>query len=366
MDKMSRKTIKTATIMLTLIVCMLAGTTMALARTGAWVDEVVFVMEEDQNKAVARIESGELDIYTLGISQADLFRRIQDSPKLAYEVSYGSYNELTFNPAGPVFSGTGKLNPFAVPAIREAVNWLIDRDYLTNEVLGGLGAPRYTALNTAFADYARYADTIRQLELKYGYDFEKAKEVITREMTKLGATMSGGKWHFRGEPVTLIFLIRTEDERRIMGDYVAAQLEKVGFVVDRQYKRGADATPIWNASEPSEGKWHIYTGGWISTLVNRDLASNFSFFYTKRGMNSPLWMAYSPSTRFDEVSLKLESGDFSTMEEREALFAEALELSMKDSVRVWLVDRVSVWPRSADTLLATDVGAGMSASRIWG
>jgi peptide/nickel transport system substrate-binding protein len=362
---MSRKITRISAAMMALMF-VLAGTTMAAARTGAWVDEVVFVMEEDQNKAVARIESGEFDIYTLGVSQADLFKKIKASPKLDYEVSFGSYNELTFNPAGPVFTGTGKLNPFAIPAIREAVNWLIDRDYLTKEVLGGLGSARYTALNTAFADYARYADVIRQVELKYGHDFEKAKQVISSEMTKLGASLSGGKWHFRGEPVTLVFLIRTEDERRVMGDYVATQLEKVGFTVDRQYKRGADATPIWNASEPSQGKWHIYTGGWISTLVNRDLSDNFSFFYTQRGMNSPLWMGYHPSPRLDEVAMKLENGDFHTMDERRALFAEALDLSMKDSVRVWLVDRVSVWPRSANTLMATDVGAGMSASWIWG
>lgn len=144
---MSRKITWISAAMMALMF-VVAGTTMAAARTGAWVDEVVFVMEEDQNKAVARIESGEFDIYTLGVSQADLFKKIKASPKLDYEVSFGSYNELTFNPAGPVFTGTGKLNPFAIPAIREAVNWLIDRDYLTKEVLGrcppvqGSRAPR--------------------------------------------------------------------------------------------------------------------------------------------------------------------------------------------------------------------------------
>lgn len=349
-----------------LLVLALAGAAAAAARTGAWLDEVVFVEETDQNKAVARIESGEFDIYTLGISQADLFKKIKASPKLAYEVSYGSYNELSYNPAGPVFTGTGKLNPFAVPAIREATNWLINREYVTNEVLGGLGSPRYTALNTAFADYARYADVIRQVELKYAYNPTKAEEIISAEMKKLGATLSGGKWQFKGEPVTLIFIIRPEDERKAMGDYVANQFESIGFTVDRQYKRSAEASPIWNASNPNDGKWHVYTGGWISTLVNRDLSDNFSFFYTKRGMGSPLWMAYEPEPEFDKIAIRLSNGDFATMEEREELFAKALEMSMKDSARVFVVDRVSVWPRSSGALMATDVGAGMSGSWIWG
>lgn len=337
----------------------------AAARTGAWVDEVVFVEETDQNKAVARIESGELDIFTLGISQADLFKRIKASSTLDYDVSYGSYNELTLNPAGPVLNN-GKLNPFAAPAIREAINWLLDRNYIANELMGGLGVPRYTALNTAFADYARYADIARGIELKYAYNFDKAKQVITEEMTKLGATMSGGKWIYKGEPVSLIFLIRPEDERKLAGDYIANQMEKIGFTIDRQYKRAADASPLWNASNPADGKWNLYTGGWVSTLVNRDLGDNFSYFFTPRGRSSPLWQAYKPEPEYDEVAKKLSFGNFSNLAERRDLFAKALELSMKDSVRIFYADKVSVWPRSKDVVLGTDIAGGMSASRIWG
>jgi len=349
-------------VMLSFIVS--AGSSAAV-RTGAWVDEVVFVEETDPNKAIARIEAGELDIYTLGIAQADLVKQIQSSPKLDYEISFGSYNELTLNPAGPIFDN-GKLNPFAVPAIREALNWLIDRDYISAEVFGGLGVARYTPLNTAFPDYARYADVIRQLELKYAYDPAKAKEVITAEMQKLGAALVNGKWTYKGEQVTLIFLIRPEDERRQVGDYIASQLETVGFVVDRQYKTSAEAAPLWNAGDPKLGQWHLYTGGWTSTLVNRDLADNFSFFHTKRGMASPLWMAYEPDPTFDKVAERLSNGDFSTADERRELFAQALEMAFKDSVRIWLNDRISIWPRSANVTMATDVGAGMSASWIWG
>lgn len=334
----------------------------AAVRTGAWVDEVVFVEETDQNKAIARIEAGEIDIYTLGIAQQDLYKKIQASPKLAYEISYGSYNELTINPA--VFTN-GKLNPFTVPAIREALNWLIDRDYIADEIFGGLGVPRFTPLTTAFPDYARYADIIRQLELQYGYNPTKAKEIITAEMQKLGATLVNGKWNYKGEPVTIIFLIRPEDERRLLGDYIATQLESVGFVVDRQYKRSAEASPIWSGSNPADGLWHLYTGGWTSTLVNRDLGDNFSFFHTKRGMASPLWMAYNPDPTFDKVAERLSNGDFHSAEERGELFTQALEGAFKDSVRVWLNDRISIWPRSANVTMATDVGAGMSASWIW-
>ena len=58
-------------VMLSFIVS--AGSSAAV-RTGAWVDEVVLVEETDPNKAIARIEAGELDIYTLiGLQVWDQF-----------------------------------------------------------------------------------------------------------------------------------------------------------------------------------------------------------------------------------------------------------------------------------------------------
>jgi hypothetical protein len=56
-----------------------------------------------------------------------------------WSVSSGSYNELSFNPTGPVWESTGKLNPFAVARVREAMNYLIDRNFIVQEIYGGLG-----------------------------------------------------------------------------------------------------------------------------------------------------------------------------------------------------------------------------------
>jgi peptide/nickel transport system substrate-binding protein len=36
-----------------------------------------------------------------------------------------------------------RLNPFGVREIREAMNWLLDRDYIVQEIMGGLAIPKY-------------------------------------------------------------------------------------------------------------------------------------------------------------------------------------------------------------------------------
>src|SRR5262245_48897239 len=87
-------------------------------RIGAWVDEVVFREEADRAKAINMFEAGEIQVYGLGITDPELYRRIQSSRVLQYEISYGSSSELTFNPVGPTFPKTGDFNPFSFPAIR--------------------------------------------------------------------------------------------------------------------------------------------------------------------------------------------------------------------------------------------------------
>jgi len=333
---------------------------------GPWVDEVSFFIEIDEAKAVDMLLKGDMHVYFRDIRDPELFRRVRESPDLQYVFSYGLFFELTFNPVGPEFPGTGKLNPFAVPRIREAMNYLIDRSYIASEIMGGMAVPRYTALTPAFPDYARYADAIRQIEKEYAYNFENARQIITEEMMKLGAELRDGKWYYKGEPVTLIFLIRVEDQRRQIGDYVASQLEKLGFTVDRQYKTSREAAPIWIRGNPADGQWHLYTGGWIATAIDRNEGgTNFGYFYTPRGLPVPLWQAYEPDPEFDRIAGKLWNNEFTTIQERDELVTKALWLSMKDSVRVWLIHQIAPWPARKDVSLTYDLAGGYSGARLW-
>jgi len=331
---------------------------------GAWVDEVVFFEEPDSNKAVSMIEAGDMSLYGFAISDPKIYAKLRESKNAAYDPSYGNTSELTFNPVGPTFKD-GRLNPFSVRAIREAMNYLIDRSYIAKEIYGGLAIPMYTAINPVFPDYARLADVGRAIEIKYAYNKSKAKETIDAEMKKLGAEVAGGVWAYKGAPVTVIMIIRTEDERRLIGDYVAKQLEDIGFKVDRQYKTAAEATPLWMNADPADGKMYIYTGGWISTVVSRDLANNFTYYYTKRGRSDALWQGYSVTPEFDTLSERLTRRDYKTVEERTQMMTQAMNLSVQDSGRVWLVNRLSVNVHRPEVRAAVDLSGGTSGSWLW-
>jgi len=333
-------------------------------RRGALVDEVVFTQESDPGKVTGQIENGSRHVFGQGVTSTIVFRQVRDSPRTRHNVSYGSSAELTLNPAGPELA-TGELNPFHSRALREAVNWLIDRRYIADELYGGLAVPRYLPLNTAFPDYARLADVARVLELRYQHDPERAERVISREMQAMGAERVDGRWHYDGRAVRISVLIRTEDARRRVGDYVANLFDDLGFDVERLYRTAEEASRIWVTDDPSAGRWHIYTGGWISTVINRDQAQNFSFYYTPRGRPHPLWQIYDPVPEFDEIADRLQRRDYDTWAERQEMMARGLELAMEDSVRVWVADQLNVWPRAADTELAVDLAGGVAGSRLW-
>jgi peptide/nickel transport system substrate-binding protein len=337
----------------------------ATSRKGAWLDELTFVSENSPDVAVTRLNAKDLDVYAYTLTNAGVFKTVKSSPDLVYTMSYGSTYQFQFNPAGPVFKN-GKLNPFAEPKIREAMNYLVDRNYVSQEIMNGLAIPKLLPIIGVFPDAARYVDVVDKLMVKYAYDPEKTKTILNEEMPKIGAEMgSDGKWQYKGKPVEVIFLIRTEDERKPMGNYFATQLESVGFTVDRQEKKKAEAAPIWLQSDPNEGQWHVYTGSNIWTRIDRDAGQNFDAFYTTRGGTESLYQNMKPSKEFDEISLKLSTNNFKDMNERRELFSRALELAAQDSIIVSVCDATSYTPRRKDVTAVGDLAASIESSDIW-
>ncbi len=335
-------------------------------RVGGWLDMVVVVEEPSSEVAIARLESRDIDIYAYTVAEADLFDQVKANPDLAYTMAVGNYNTLMYNTVGPVFDGTGKLNPFASIPIRQAVAQLVDRQYIIDEIAGGLGIIKIVPMNSQFPDYARYAATAKALEAQYGYDPEKAKTVIEEEMVNLGAQMVDGKWQYNGEPVELIFLIRTEDERQEIGDYVSNLFEDIGFTVTRKYGLSAELAVDWSQTNPNEGTWHIYTAGWISSAISRDLGWIFAFANSDLVLTRVRWTYLDcGDPEFTDAYTKLLYNDFTSMEERAELFEIALRGHMQCANEPTLYDATSFTPRLKEVEVTADLAAAVAGSYLW-
>jgi peptide/nickel transport system substrate-binding protein len=339
-----------------------APTEAPTTRTGGWLDNIV-VSVVSADSAITQLEAGAIDVYASGLSSADL-KTIQDAG-LNYTSQNGLYYDMMFNPAE--FT-SGEFNPFVNRKIREATNWLVDRDYINQEVYAGGGLPKFFPITTQFPDYADLADVARELEAKYAYNPEKAKEVITTEMEGMGATLNAdGKWEVGGTPVELIFLIRSDSDgtRQPLGDYFATQLETVGFTVVRQYGKSSELGPIWQGTT-ADGGWHIYTAAWSATIIDRDQRNQFQEMYlpsSAQGLD--VMVANQADPEFNELGDKLANAEYNNLEERREMMVRALELSLEDSLQVWLIDGKNYAPYSTDVKLTFDLAAGVEGAQIW-
>jgi len=338
--------------------------TVVAGRTGGWLDEIDFSAISDPASAVAQLQAGAIDAYPNQIDKSDVFNTVKSDPNLQYSMQYGGFNQLLLNTVA--CTDTSLLNPFTDMKMREAMNWAFDRNYVVQEIFGGLAVAKYTVLTTAFPDYARYAPQISQIINEYSYNFAKAQNVVKTEMTAMGATLgTDGMWQYKGKPVTLIGLIRTEDRRKEIGDYFTSQLTKLGFTVNSEYKVAADASPIWQGT-PSDCKFNFYTAGWISPAIARDDGSLFGQYSSGDIQNIPLFLQFTPSAAYRAVFTKLENNDFNTMQERDALFAQALTMGMQESWWGLMVnDNITFEPYNKNMTVASDLAAGIASTALW-
>ncbi|MBN8654571.1 MAG: hypothetical protein J0M11_02460, partial [Anaerolineae bacterium] len=330
-------------------------------RRGGWLDEIVF-SAISSDTAISQLQAGTIDFYSFNLS-SDALQDIKDAG-LNYTQSYGGNYGISLNPA--VFDDTARLNPFSNRKIREALNWLIDREYVNQEIYGGGSLPKVLPITTQLVEYTNLIATARALENKYAYDLERAREQVATEMEAMGATLGAdGKWQFNGEPITLIFLIRNDGDgtRQPMGDYVSNQLEEVGFTVDRQYKTASEVFPIWLGSVASEGQWHMYTAGYLPSGLTRDERGNIQQYYLPTSVQaSDPFISNVADPELQKLGDDLAQGNFADKAERDEMLARALELSLEDSLFVWVVDQLVYAPYDTDVSVTYDLGAGYEAA----
>jgi len=328
--------------------------------TGPWVDAIL-ITEGTPAAAVLKLQTNDIDIWwTLPIAAPDLFETVMGQPDVQYDLSYGSFTDLMFNVAGPYFHD-GTFNPFSDAEIREAFNWLIDRDYLIGEFLGGMGTPIYALEGRAFPEHNRYLDIFEAIEDYYAHDPDKAKGIIHDRMVALGAELVEGTWHYNDEEIEIKFVIRTDLFPPLFpagGEYIAALMEWVGFKVDRMLVPFETALSLWKSDDPFAGTYHAAIGGWALSAVSRDQGGSFYTTDTRFVTPWPRWQSLNPPTEYLEVAKRLYDRDYETLDEREELFEQALWMRMEFSPRILLADIAGANPWRRNLEVRTDLSSG--------
>ena len=309
----------------------------AFAQKGTYVDEIKFIQYLDENTALEEVKNGNLDMYYYRIS-SDRLEDSESRDKLKVYESTGGYYSILLNP-----TNEGSFNPFSIQEIRYAVNFLVDRDLIVNELLGGFGTSMFSNYGSFSAEYLRVLDVIETFQFRYNPSF--AEKVITDELTALGAEKIDGVWNYENEPIEITFFIRSDDPvRKAIGEILSSELEEIGFKVNKEFGDLNKAYVVVYGSNPAEQKWNLYTEGWGSSGFTRydsvTLAQMYSpWFSSMPGNNNPSNWNYE-NEKLDELTQRIYSGEFNDKDERTSIIKEAMKEGVNESVRIFLASKI--------------------------
>ncbi|MCS6783668.1 MAG: ABC transporter substrate-binding protein [Candidatus Caldarchaeum sp.] len=323
--------------------------------------DVIRVRAYAEEVAPQALERGDIDIYLYSMRVSRL-QALENRPDISMVRAPSLLLSLILNPA-PDPRG---LNPFSIKEVRQAFQYLVNREYVSRELYRGLASPMVTILTPYDYDYAQFFNTVLGTGIRY--DPEYANRIISNALTAAGAVKRDGKWFFRDTPISLKFVIRTEDERREIGDLVASELEKAGFSVERIYLPFAQAIARVYTTDPQEFTWHIYTEGWGRGALEKYDSTSINQFCAPWLGNMPGWQEFGywqySNQLLDELGQRIFKGQYSGREERNTLYLRALRECVSESVRVWVAVVMQSTPLSKKIQGVTeDLAAG--ARGIW-
>ena len=331
--------------------------------SGAYIDGVRFIQYLDDNVALEELKSGNLDTYYFRIP-LEAASEIKNIPGLKeYDKLSGSFG-LLLNPSPS--NGPGSLNPFSLREVRYAMNYLIDREFVVDEILKGLGTPLLSPYGIFSPEYFNVIDTLESSGLSYNPRL--ADQIVTAAMNKAGAQKENGKWMFSGKPVIISILMRSDNQPlRSVGELVASEMEKAGFTVKRNYGDLNKANTVVYGSNPQDLGWNIYTeafggtGGFVK--YNPVIPSQMyaPYFGNMPGEQNPAFWNYENES-IDKIAQRIQFLNFTSEKERNSLVRNATDLGVQEAVRVFIAQLVDPYVASSGlTGLVNDFGAGISS-----
>jgi peptide/nickel transport system substrate-binding protein len=336
----------------------LAGAIHAQAK-GPIVDKILFSARSQEDLGLMDVATGKSDIWNYGTA-GNVFKRLPpdiQSKLEIYSVSGASYLGLLINPypdKAPYLSdakidaaGKAQFNPFAMRKIRYALNWLVNRQKIVDEVFGGAGLPMFTPVVPGLPNASRFSLVAAKQGMTAGGSESRAIADIDAAMREAAAlpelagrlAKSDRWWTFDGAPVTVRFVIRADDPnaRLPVGRYIADQIEKAGIKVERLEYDRTKASGLVNRTDPAANQWSVYTEGLGSNETNAYWEMTIAYDYAP-------WASVMPGGRkkdfWNYESPEVDGRIASAAEYWDRLLA-ATDLGVKESVRVMIAAKTS-------------------------
>jgi peptide/nickel transport system substrate-binding protein len=255
-----------------------------------YLDELEFLVLTDANTRMLKFQAGELDIVTdVPFSQLD---SLKTNPQ--YQV---------FTDGAARFDYVGMNNtrkPFDDKKVRQAINYVVNKDAIIKSVLFGNGEPA----NTMLPKMLYHNDTVKG----YPYDVEKAKQLIAES-----SAANGFKAEFvigAGDPVAQQYAQLIQNDLLQIGGEISIRQVEPGSYFDVLTSMNYD--------------W--YSGYYTTDIIDPDELVTFAMVST--GGTNAVWTGYK-NPEVDQLALSAQSE--LNPEKRRELYYRIQELTTDDA-----------------------------------
>jgi peptide/nickel transport system substrate-binding protein len=242
------------------------------------------------------------------------------------------------------------FNPFYFQQVRFALNYIVDRSYFIQNLIGGVGIPGISV-------YAGEPDTLVIARINALYsnvtaNLAFANQTIQRVLSAHGAKFAAGSWTYKSKPITVSLFDRTDDPiRHAYIGFLASQLQKLGFSTSLIPGTLSKAFTVVFGTDPANATWDIYpaSNGAVYGYYDESLAPGFYSAYLGNNAGTDKygisWGSYNDSktqepglsdalTKSDFYGIPLINSNFTSLQQRANLLTNCTYWGIKAAVYI--------------------------------
>jgi peptide/nickel transport system substrate-binding protein len=312
------------------------------------VDEVIFQFYDNADTMVQALKNGEVDYigYSMPIN---LFKSLQNQEGIETNSAPDpGFTELGFNLYEPTPEAidefgapeTSTGNPALLdPLVREAINWAIDEEALTDKILQGEGVAGSTLVPPALANYHL---ELPQSEIQ-GFDIERSRELLAEAGWE--DTNGDGTVDKDGKELELRLFLRTEDpDSATQGAFLEDWFKKAGIGLEIKAMGDTALTDAIYAAD-----YDMFIWGWGSE-ADPDFILSVLTCDQIMGWSDTFWCNDEYSGMYAEQKVQLD------LDQRAATIKEMQRIAYEDNPYVilyyenqfeaWRTDKFEGWSKT--------------------
>src|SRR5918997_7100910 len=311
------------------------------------IDEIIFQLYDNDDTMVQALKNGEVD-YIQGIP-INLFKSLENQEGIETNSAPDpGFTELGFNLYEPTPEAidefgapkTSTGNPALLdPTVREAINWAIDEQELTDKILQGEGIPGSTLVPPALAKYhLEIPESERQ-----GFDIERSRQLL--EEAGWRDTNGNGTVDKDGEELQLRLFVRTEDNDSVTaGQFIEDWFGEAGIGLEtKAISDAALADTIYAAD------YDMFIWGYGSE-ADPDFILSILTCDQIMGWSDTFWCNEDYSRMYQEQKTQLDLDErAATIKEMQRIAYEAnpyIIFYYDNQTEAWRTDRFEGWTKT--------------------